>query len=91
MPTPVKNMEKMPTVRRKAINYRGTPVIKDLASTLKGRNFTKQNQGSWYCCGCDEDKMADMRQCSKCGNWYLEECVGLPADDIGSFKCPGGC
>ncbi|KAF9420025.1 hypothetical protein HW555_003619 [Spodoptera exigua] len=37
MPTPAKVQEKTPTVRRKAINFRGTPVTKDL--------FDKFNEG----------------------------------------------
>lgn len=101
MPTPVKNTEKTPTIRRKAINYRGTPVTKDLfdknnkenkqTSTFKDRSGTKQNQASWYCHGCGDDKMADMRQCPNCGKWYHEECVGLTADDTDNFECPDGC
>ena len=60
-------------------------------SNLKGRSDTKQKQVSWYCHGCEEDKMADMKQCAKCGKWYHEECVGLSADDTDTFECPDGC
>ncbi|XP_028034695.1 uncharacterized protein LOC114246399 [Bombyx mandarina] len=102
MPTPAKNIEKTQNVRRKAINYRGTPVIKDLfdknkkekkirkRSTLKERH-DKQNDAIWYCHACEEDKMEDMRACSNCGKWYHEECVGLTVNDIDNFECPDGC
>lgn len=35
MPTPIKVTNKTPTVRKKAINYRGTPVTKDLFDKIK--------------------------------------------------------
>mgnify|MGYP006948247690 CR=1 FL=1 len=35
MPVPAKNTEKTATVRRKAINYRGTPITKDLFDRKK--------------------------------------------------------
>ncbi|KAJ0183868.1 hypothetical protein K1T71_000291 [Dendrolimus kikuchii] len=79
MPTPAKNTEKTLTVRRKAINYRRTPVTKDLfeitkkekkikkTSTIKDTYDTEQNDASWYCHACEEDKMKDMMPCLKCG------------------------
>ncbi|KAK9737292.1 hypothetical protein QE152_g10839 [Popillia japonica] len=101
MPTSVKNSEKTLTVRRKAINYRETPVTKDLfdknkeekklKTTSKDRSGTKQKQASWYCDGCELDEVADMRQCCKCGKWYHEACVGLSTDDTDDFERPDGC
>lgn len=35
LPTPAKNTEKTPTVRRKAINYKGTPITKNLFNKNK--------------------------------------------------------
>ncbi|KAI4454942.1 hypothetical protein MML48_9g00019683 [Holotrichia oblita] len=103
MPTPTKNTEKTLTVRGKAINFRGTPVTKDLfgknreekitkkSSAPKGRNSTKQKQAGWYCHDWELDEVTDMRQCCKCGKWYHEECVGLSTDDTDVFECPHGC
>ncbi|KAJ0181796.1 hypothetical protein K1T71_002518 [Dendrolimus kikuchii] len=102
MPTPAKNTEKTLTVRRKAINYRGTPVTKDLfeitkkekkikkTSIIKDTYDTEQNDASWYCHACEEDKMKDMMPCLKCGKWYHGECVGLTVDDTDNFECPDG-
>ncbi|CAG9585535.1 unnamed protein product [Danaus chrysippus] len=48
------------------------------------------NDPSWYCPACQEDRVDDMRQCLTCGVWYHELCVGLtPADKI--FYCSGDC
>lgn len=48
------------------------------------------NEPSWYCPACKEDRVDDMRQCPNCGVWYHEVCVGLtPADKI--FYCSGDC
>ena len=79
----------------------GTPVTKELFSQNKtkekcAKSSTKdvdtlQIKGGWYCYGCEEDRMADMRQCTRCGKWYHEECVGLSALDLDSFECPDGC
>ncbi|XP_063633730.1 uncharacterized protein LOC134804559 [Cydia splendana] len=113
MPTPLKALNKTPTIRKKAINYRGTPVTKDLfdkkakenksrnskvkSSMAKKKNTSKSKgrenkiQEIWYCHGCQEDKVADMRKCVKCGKWYHEECVGLSATDTENFECPNGC
>ena len=38
MPTPVKDTSKTPTTRKKAINYRGTPVTKNLFCTNEKTN-----------------------------------------------------
>lgn len=45
---------------------------------------------SWYCPACKEDRVDDMRECMTCGVWYHDLCVGLtPADKI--FYCSGDC
>ena len=100
MPTPVKNTENKSTVRRKAKNYSGTQITKDLfdknkeEKKLKGPQppklevvikKTKRVGGGGHC--CEEDKMVNLRQCHKCGKWYHEECVGLSADDTNNFEC----
>lgn len=52
MPTPIKATEKTPTIRKKAINYRGTPVTKELFS----QNKTKEK------CAKSSTKDADTLQ-----------------------------
>ncbi|KAH0563568.1 hypothetical protein KQX54_002454 [Cotesia glomerata] len=102
MPLPLKCMEKTQRVRRKAINYRGTLVMKDLydktddnikkISDLKKRKtkpIKKSNfreQKNWYCHGCEEDEIADTRQFIKCSKRYHEACLGLRVDDTDSSK-----
>lgn len=44
---------------------------------------------SWYCSLCKEDRVADMRLCTKCSKYVHEECVGLTVKDkISAFLCP---
>ncbi|XP_074032075.1 uncharacterized protein [Leptinotarsa decemlineata] len=100
LPTPAKNTEKTPTVRRKAINYRGTPVTKDLfdknkiekktskMKSTKGAKSRKENRESWYCHACKQEQETAMRMCCKCSKWYHEECVGLTEEDDDDFECP---
>lgn len=100
LPTPAKNTEKTPTVRRKAINYRGTPVTRDLFNKkkiekktskmkkTKGAESSKENRESWYCHACKQEEETAMRMCCKCSKWYHEECVGLTEEDDDDFECP---
>lgn len=76
-------MNKTPTVNKKYAVF-----VKE--STTKDNRGTSQNQTNWYYDGCEEDRMADMRQCSKCGKWYHEECVGFSVEYTDDFKCPDG-
>lgn len=47
-----------------------------------------QNQESWYCDLCKEDRVIDMRKCKLCKKYFHEECVGLTANDTDDFVCP---
>lgn len=50
---------------------------------------TGQEQESWFCYLCSEDRIADMRLCMKCLKYVHEECVGLTREDnISKFLCP---
>ena len=100
LPTPINQTEKARPIRKKAINYRGTLVTKDLFKESKGSSApintgksadSKQAKASWYCHACMEDKIADMRQCTECGKWYHEECVGLTQEDTDAFECSDCC
>lgn len=42
---------------------------------------------SWFCVICDEDRIADMRQCKGCQSWMHEECLGLSKDDLEDVTC----
>ena len=47
----------------------------------------KENDSSWYCPVCEENRMIDMRACSICSVYVHEECVGLTKDDKEAFIC----
>lgn len=48
-----------------------------------------QEQESWFCYLCSEDRISDMRLCMKCLKYVHEECVGLTREDnIPKFLCP---
>ncbi|XP_046978393.1 uncharacterized protein LOC124544043 [Vanessa cardui] len=115
MPTPdysiVKNRP-----RKKALNYKGQRVTKDLFNTdkepkknnsnnkKKGKKPIKktdkqkrksliktkstEDREQWYCLACKEERIADMRQCVGCRQWYHEDCVGLTKSDLDAFICP---
>ncbi|CAH2016609.1 unnamed protein product [Acanthoscelides obtectus] len=68
LPSPINQTEKAHPIRKKAINYMGTLVTKDLFKESKGSNETintgkradsKQVKASWYCHACMEDKIAE--------------------------------
>ncbi|XP_050301244.1 uncharacterized protein LOC126739540 [Anthonomus grandis grandis] len=100
LPTPIKTNEKPKKNRKKALNYKGTPVTRDLF-TEENKSRAKLNKDiessreklstEWYYHGCEEDRQADMRQCSKCLKWYHEVGIGLTDNDMDDFKCPDGC
>ncbi|XP_013200639.2 uncharacterized protein LOC106143167 [Amyelois transitella] len=53
-----------------------------------GKGKARKLGESWYCFVCDQDRVADMRSCFKCGSYVYEECVGLSAEDTENFICP---
>ena len=47
----------------------------------------KNNNTSWYCPICKENRMIDMRACYKCSTYVHEECVGLTKYNKDIFLC----
>lgn len=89
MPTPIKVTNKTPTVRKKAINYRGTPVTKDLfnkikkinkkTSTVKKRKTTAVN----YSAPKDDDGSSLDQE-----RWY---CYGCEEDRMAHMRTYKKC
>ena len=60
---------------------------------ITGKPVSSKNQcmtilprdASWFCSVCSNQSKLSMRQCSVCGVWYHEECVGLQSDDEDNF------
>lgn len=58
-------------------------------STTKTKVISKnKNHEDWYCMACKTVRVADMRQCKLCHDWYHEDCVGLTEHDEEDFLCP---
>nr|CAI5842234.1 unnamed protein product [Callosobruchus analis] len=54
--------------------------------TDKGRAVEKKSSmESWYCFLCKEDRIADMRLCTKCARYVHEDYVGLTASNKDNF------
>lgn len=98
--TPDEVYTKRKTPRKPAINCKAQVIKKDLfdASTrnvnvtdkrVSKKNKNSNNKESWYCKLCREDRVADMRLCTKCLSYVHEECVGLTGrDKLKVFLCP---
>nr|CAD7200927.1 unnamed protein product [Timema douglasi] len=80
---------------------KGTPVTKYVfdqndkkekcaKSDIRKADTSHMKMG-WHFHGCKEDRMADMRWCTKCDKWYHEECIGLSAEELFAFEWPNGC
>lgn len=61
---------------------------KKIEKSGRKRDCKTSQKASWYCHGCEMERIADMRQCKECQKWYHEECVGLTTADREQFVCP---
>ncbi|KAJ8877176.1 hypothetical protein PR048_021629 [Dryococelus australis] len=52
------------------------------------KSINLNNEESWYCYLCQEEKMVDMRACSLCNRYVYEDCVGFTKHDKQVFQCP---
>lgn len=85
--TPDMATAKATTPRRKALNYKGQLLKKNLFSQSTVPAEPSKNE-SWFCPACKKDTKLDMRMCVLCATWYHEICVGLSDNDLEDFLCP---
>jgi hypothetical protein len=63
---------------------------KNCLRSLKDNKETKcrnKKKVGWFCCLCQEDRQADMRQCLGCSRWMHDECLGVDKKDKGTYPC----
>ncbi|KAF9419659.1 hypothetical protein HW555_003937, partial [Spodoptera exigua] len=87
LPTPNYAKNKSSKPRKKAMNYKGQRITKDLFNDKTETKKSNKQNYIWYCNACGEIEELDMAQCIVCKRWYHEECVGLSECDI-EFICP---
>ncbi|CAG9773291.1 unnamed protein product [Ceutorhynchus assimilis] len=83
-----KDLFKESTVGGKTLEPVAKTSKKNPPKIPKGKMEEKKSE-SWYCKGCQEDRVADMRLCVICKCYLHDECLGLTKEDkIEGYICP---
>ncbi|CAG9765755.1 unnamed protein product [Ceutorhynchus assimilis] len=88
MPVPSVYVPSKSTVGGKTLEPVAKTSKKNPPKIPKGKMEEKKSE-SWYCKGCQEDRVADMRLCVICKCYLHDECLGLTKEDkIEGYICP---